>query len=240
MAAFERSAVELCGLVAARAFYRCRWIYKGVQLAGKRVLDIGAGMGIQSAYAIARGAKCVVAIEPEAAGSTKGSVSIIRRIQHQLGAPHFEVVTETIQNYDSAGQTFDIVLSHNSVNHLDESRCMALGHSEQAREVYRGIFRRITEMMVPNGKMIITDCSRRNFFRSLGLKSPLMPQIEWEKHQTPRTWTKLLEPLGFEKEHLSWYTFYPLRHLRGLLDNATAAFFLGAIFRLVLRYPGEK
>jgi len=235
---------QISGLIGGRKTpqhieYNCRQAFGDVDLVGKNVLDIGAGEGVLSAYA-AQFAKHVTAIEPEAAGSTEGYSSTIKHIKKRLGLANFELFEGIVQNFDSGERKYDVVLMHNSVNHLDEPMCEQLLYSCEAKNVYRNIFKHIASMMSPGAKLIIADCTRYNFFRMIHMKHPITPQIEWEKHQAPRTWVDLLEPLGFVKEELSWTVAYPLRKFSLLLSNRIAAFFLFSHFRLVLKYQGTS
>jgi 2-polyprenyl-3-methyl-5-hydroxy-6-metoxy-1,4-benzoquinol methylase len=237
---FDALAVRLGGFKSPeRVRFRCRETFRRLPLAGRRLLEIGAGAGIFSAYAITQGAAHVVALEPETAGSTEGSVGKIHQMQDALGAANLEVSAATIQTYDSGGRLFDIILCHNSVNHLDEPSCTALGESEEARESYRGIFRKLAGMMSPGGLLVLADVSRHNLYPMIGLRNPIAPNIEWHKHQAPATWARLLEPLGFRKHMLSWYRYHPLRWLGPLAANRVANFFLTSHFRLVMRYEGR-
>jgi hypothetical protein len=52
--------------------------------------------------------------------------------------------------------------------------------------------------------VIISDCSRRNFWNTVGISNPFAPTIEWHKHQAPRQWRSLLEDSGFEFLDLRW------------------------------------
>lgn len=215
--------------------YNCRQAFEDINLVGKNVLEIGAGEGILSAYT-AQFAKHVTAIEPEAAGSTEGYSSVIKHIKKQLGFANLELFQDIVQNFDCAERKYDIVLMHNSVNHLDEPMCEKLHYSSEAKNAYQNIFKHISSMMSLGAKLIIADCSRHNFFQMIHMKHPITPQIEWEKHQAPKTWVNILEPLGFVKEELSWTVAYPLRKFSLLLNNRTAAFFLFSHFCLVLKY----
>jgi len=236
---FEDLAVRIAGFRSPeRAWFRCRETFRDIPLQGRSLLEIGAGAGLLSAYAAFQGAGLVVALEPEAAGSTAGIASKIVQMRHELGARNFEVLADTIRRYDNAGRTFDIVLSFNSVNHLDEPSCIALSESEEAREAYRAIFRKIAGMMNTGGRLILADSSRYNLFPLLGLKAPLARNIEWHKHQSPGLWQRLLAPLGFVKESLRWYRFYPLRHLGCLAANRLVSCCLTSSFRLVMRHWG--
>lgn len=233
---FSQLAQELGGYGSvSRALFRCAEVYKGVDLAGKAVLEIGAGAGVFSAFAAINGANRVVALEPETAGSSEGYQFKIQQMAHGLGATNLEVRGDTIQEYEANGTVFDIVLSCNSVNHFDERMCMELHRSEEARQAYRKIFARVREMMKPGGLLILSDCARHNFYPDVGLSNPICRSIEWHKHQSPSLWGELLSPLGFRKKSLSWYRFHPLRKLGWFGSNRLAAYFLTSQFRLILQ-----
>lgn len=232
---FLQLAQELGGYgSASRAMFRCAEVFRAADLKGKSVLEIGAGAGVFSAYAAVSGARKVVALEPEVAGSTVGYKAKIEQMAQRLGSGNLEVCGDTIQAYEPKGNLFDVVLSYNSVNHIDEPACMELHRSEQARAVYRAIIGKIRDMMPPGGLLIICDCSRHNFFPLLRLRNPMCPSIEWHKHQSPRVWIKIISPLGFHKKSLSWYHMYPLRNLGWLASNRLTAYFQASLFRLVL------
>ena len=62
------------GFVTSKAWARRQLedLFDGVDLSGKRMLDIGGGSGIYSFYAACAGAREVICLEPEAAGSMSG------------------------------------------------------------------------------------------------------------------------------------------------------------------------
>lgn len=234
---FLRVSLELGGYRSAdRTLYRCYQTFSGISIPGKSLLEIGAGTGVFSAFAAVTGAKHVTALEPEAAGSTAGYTTKIRRCRQWMNLPNFEVCGSTIQEYRSNARLYDVVLLYNSINHLDEPCCMALLDDPHAYHAYQGIFRKIVSMMRPGAVLVLADCSRYNAFAMLGLRPPLAPYIEWHKHHTPATWIELLTPLGLGQPSVDWTRYHPLRHMRGLAANAVFNFFTSSHFRLVMRY----
>ena len=61
------------------------WLFAGVDLRGKRFLDVGAGQGLYSLYAAAQGACAVVALEPQAAGSRQGANARMQNLAQEWG-----------------------------------------------------------------------------------------------------------------------------------------------------------
>jgi SAM-dependent methyltransferase len=211
------------------------YLFDGVPLTGRRVLDVGAGDGVYSLYAAAAGARHVVALEPEAAGSTAGVTDSFSRLQQRLGLDSVELRTESFQDFDPADGRFDVLLLHAVINHLDEDATMEIGHSEAARQRYRTLFSKLASIAAPGATLIASDASRRNLFGRLGLKNPLQPTIEWEKHQAPETWAGLLEEVGFGDPRIRWNSINTLRRPgRILLGNRVAAWALDSSFCLTM------
>ena len=90
-------------------FYN-NYIFDGVPLLDKTVLDVGAGQGFASFHAACCGAKKVVAIEPETAGATEGSSREMDNIAKRLGLTNFEFQGATFQQFEAAPESFDVIL----------------------------------------------------------------------------------------------------------------------------------
>lgn len=221
----------------ARAEYRCAQLFRGVPLRGRRVLDVGAGWGLYSAYAALEGASEVLAMEPELDGATRGYAEGIRRTARAMGLDQLQVSNETFQSWDPDGRRFDVVLMNAVVNHLDEEACMALPDDADAREAYRAIFDKVATVLEPGGEFIVTDASSRNLFGDRGWTAPLARSIEWDKHQPPEVWLELLEASGFEYRSLDWYVHHELRHLKWIFGRPEVAYCTNSLFRLVIRAP---
>jgi hypothetical protein len=88
------------------------------------VLDVGAGEGDASFYAACAGAKRVVSLELEAAGSRGGVREQFNRIRERLDAPNVELRPETIQEW----KKHDHEISWGSFNTLRTPGRVLLGN----------------------------------------------------------------------------------------------------------------
>jgi len=221
--------------------YYVHYLFQDTTLAEKTMLDIGGGAGLFSFYAGCCGASRVVCLEPMAAGSSPGMVDQFQRFSTLLGLNQVSIYPIKLQDFDPGNETFDIVLLHNSINHLDEAACMALQHDRHAVETYKRVFEKLSTLASPGAKLIIADCSRYNFFALCRLKNPFGPTIEWHKHQSPDHWARLLSDVGFCNPKIRWASFNSLQSIgRLLLGNKVAAYFLQSDFCLTMGKPGSN
>lgn len=217
--------------------YYIEYLFQDTPFIGKTMLDIGGGAGLFSFYAGCCGASHVVCLEPEAEGSNPGMVGQFQRLSTSLGLDQVSLYSTRFQDFDPRSERFDIILLHDSINHLDEVACTNLQHDSQAMETYKGIFQKLSNIAGPGAKLIIADCSRYNFFALCHLKNPLPygPTTEWHKHQSPNYWARLLSDVGFRNPKVRWTSFNSLRAIgRLLLGNKVAAYFLHSHFCLTM------
>jgi SAM-dependent methyltransferase len=221
-----------------RLYYHTKYILGDLSDV-KMALDIGGGAGVLSFYIASHGALKVVCIEPAAAGSTHNITNTFRKIQKELSFGNRVILeTKTFQDYDPAGETFDLIISHNSINHLNEEACINLQINRESCEAYMIYFRKLYRLLRSGGRFIAADCSPYNLFQAFGLKNPLMPTIEWHKHQSPYQWKRLLVKAGFIHPQIQWTTFNALGWVgRLIMGNPIMSYLTISHFRLTVWKP---
>jgi SAM-dependent methyltransferase len=213
-------------------------IFDGMEFSNKKVLDIGGGKGLYTFYSAAMGAQTAICLEPEGDGSNDGVHDLFREVNQTLGLENAQLKANTLQQFDPGHQTFDLILMHNSINHLDEDACQNLHHDQEAQQTYLELFQRIYDMASPGARLIVCDCSRTNAWALLKLRNPFAPSIEWEKHQSPKLWARLLKQAGFQNPTIRWSSFNRLgKPGKLLLGNKFMAYFLRSHFCLTMQKP---
>jgi SAM-dependent methyltransferase len=216
--------------------FEMKSLFKGVNFKNKKVLDIGGGVGLYSFYAASMGAEKILCLEPEAQGSSSKMIKKFTNLKNQLKMINVFLEPIKFQSFNSNGETFDIIILHNSINHLDETACINLLENKNAVSVYQNIFLKISSLSNRGANLIISDCSRYNFFNLLKIKNPFSPSIEWHKHQAPETWVNMLRTVGFLNPKIRWLSFNSGRWLGDiLLGNKLMAYFLHSYFCLTMK-----
>ena len=212
------------------------YIFDSVSLVDKTVLDVGGGIGSFSYYAACMGARKVVCLEPGLEGGGCKMLELGREFSSQfLHIKNVAYERTTFQQFDPKGEKFDVILLHNSINHLDEKSCMLLHREEKARRIYSVLFNKMSMLVNLSGKLIVSDCSRHNFFATVGIRNPFAPDIEWEKHQPPTLWASLLSQWGFGNPIIQWSAPSRLGSWgRHLLGNSLFAYLYTSHFCLTM------
>jgi hypothetical protein len=230
---------EVTGRDPATLRHHLAQVFGDVEMSGVRMLDIGGGDGVFSFYAAAMDAAEVVCVEPAGEGARTDAHERFRVMQRNLSyGGRVALEPRAVQEFAPDGPGFDVLLLHNSVNHLDEEACIRLGAGGEFRQRYAEIFDGLFRLTAPAGRLIVCDCSRYNFFRLLGIRSPFAPRISWRKHQSPVLWAELLSESGFRQPRTTWATGPrqgPLGRL--LTGNAAGAFFFTSYFCLHMHKP---
>jgi SAM-dependent methyltransferase len=221
---------------AARYRFRGEFLFRGIPIVGARVLEIGCGTGAWAIWTALAGAVKVTGVEPEAEGSSAHSLDRFRRNLEKLGLQdRVDAVGCTLQDLPPSAERFDIAIMYNVINHLDEDAVVRLHKDQEAMGRYVALLRKLHLHMNPHGWVVVADCGRDNLWPKLGIRSPFMPSIEWQKHQNPKIWTDVFERAGFRMFDLRWSPLQPFPKLTGnrLIEYLTCSHF-------VLRFRVEQ
>lgn len=234
------NSVIKCGLYSTKGNlqFQMDTLFRGIDFKNKKMLDIGGGCGIYSFYAAYKGASSVVCLEPEADGSSSGVTRDFLKLKKLLECDNVELRPQTLQELEPESETFDVILLHDSINHLDEKACVNLLNEPESKAKYQSIFSNVYSLSNSGAKLIICDCSRFNFFALIKIRNPFCSMIEWHKHQAPEVWANLLSLVGFTNPRIRWSTFNRLRNFgRIVAGNKIVAYFFKSHFCLAMDKP---
>ncbi len=214
-----------------RMFFYLNWCFKGIDFRNKDVLDIGGGNGIFSYYAKYLGAKEVINLEPFSDGSTFFDFT------KQKSKTDLKIIIKKTSLQDfKTDEKFGVIILHDSINHLNESNFENIHKSEIAYNEYRKIINKIISLLSPNGQILVTDCSRKNFWGDLGIKSPFAPSIEWNLHQPPDIVQSFFDNDKFSFV-LRWSPFKRFGRFGRILSliGSIPSYFMQSHFNLLIR-----
>jgi cyclopropane fatty-acyl-phospholipid synthase-like methyltransferase len=218
--------------------FRGEFLFEGIPLGGAKVLEIGSGAGAWAIWAALHGASRVLAIEPEAEGSGELSLARLLRNIRALGLQgKVEAHGFTLQDLPVSTEAFDVAVMYNVINHLDEDSVVRLHQDTSAEESYVALLQKLRRHLTAQGVVIVADCGRDNVWPRLGLASPFMPTIEWQKHQNPEIWIRVFDKAGFENIDFRWSPLQPLPEVTG---NRLVQYLTCSHFVLRFRVRGEQ
>ena len=185
-------------------FYFRNYIYRDIDLDNKKILDIGGGNGLASFHALdSSTSSSAWVVDPIAEGSNdlmfEQYDSMKKNYDPDRIAFHRDYV-DTLQDPD----TFDIIVMHNTINHIGEDILEDIPHNNDAYVEYVRRLKKILDRLSSNGILIVADCGSKNFFGQIGLKSPFAPSIDWHLHCEPGVWKEMIEEIGFSHIKTKW------------------------------------
>lgn len=209
-----REAFETHGPVGApghsfdHLLRRCEELLRGEDLAGRSVLEVGAGEGFLAHYAVVcRGAAHVTALdEYEGHGAHPDGRQTLERMRGQLDQEgRIRVEQRDFLDWEPP-RKFDYVLLVNALHHIVETPSRLSHDAPHWQQAVRA-FERARRALAPGGRLLIQELSCRNYC-PLPRYRRQMRGVRWENKQTPREWCKALRASGFTETAVRYR--YPL------------------------------
>ena len=219
--------------------FQFKQIFKNINLNNKSILDIGGGSGYLSFYCMLKGAKSAVCLEPGEDG-----VNLEKNASFETFDENFnyeiDYLNEKIEEYHS-NQKFDVIILHNSINHLVECDCKNLNHNIDAKKKIMKTIEKISFLANYNSLLLIVDNSGYHFFQNFGLEHhPLIPHVGFHDHESPSFWIKLIEHYKYKFLSKDYITPNPLSFFGKIIfNNCLSSYFLGFPFRLIFKFKNK-
>jgi len=184
-------------------FYFKNYIFNNIELNNKSILDVGGGNGIASFFAVHNNPTCKsLVVDPLEDGSNlkmqKQYSNLLKKYPNRVN--FFNGYTDELSN----NEKYDIILMHNSINHIGEDLLEKMDTNKIAKTEYALRLKAILKKSKPGAILIVSDCANRNFWGDLNLKNIFSPTIEWHLHKQPHEWQSLLESIGCKHINTNW------------------------------------
>ena len=212
-------------------FYFSSYIYKDINLDGKKILDIGGGNGLASFHALDNSSNCSAwVVDPIAEGSNELMFEQYESMKKNYDPGRINFHRDYVDTLLEPN-TFDIIVMHNTINHIGEDILEDINNSSEAYAEYVSRLKTILDRLSSDGTLIVADCGSKNFFGKIGLKSPFAPSIDWHLHCEPGVWRKMIEELGFSHIKTQWTARREFGVFGKIfLANRTCSYFLNSHF----------
>lgn len=196
--------VKLAGLKRSFGydFYFKKYIFEGFDLSHKKVLDLGGGNGIASFFLSHYSKTCeIFLVDPYKSGSNKlmkNQFLNFSSIYKKSNITHYNSLEE-LPKYIK----FDLILLHNSINHIGEDLILNLDNKDKLNEYMDRLYLVLDKAKVESN-IIISDCSNKNFWNDIGVHNFFAPTIQWHLHKEPSFWQNIFYQLGCSHIRTKW------------------------------------
>ena len=164
-----------------------------VDITDKRVLEAGSGTGRITEFLVERGGK-VTTIEP-----AKSMTEVARKRFLENGLPQPDFISGTLENYNSHGDTYDLIVSVNVFGHLSTPYLF---------------FRKCRNLLSPGGKMLFNFPNLNSFYLPIGFLVNIcgksITNRVFSRWYNPNTIQKMLNISGFRILNQAGHFYVPI------------------------------
>ena len=144
-------------------FYFSNYIYKDLDLDGKKILDIGGGNGIASFYALNLSPDCSAwVVDPIVEGSNNLMFEQYDSMKQNYDAERINFHRDYVDTLLDPN-AFDIIVMHNTINHIGEDILKDISCNNEAYSEYVSRLKTILDRLSSDGVLIVSDCGSRVF-----------------------------------------------------------------------------
>lgn len=189
--------------------------FAGIDVLGKRILEIGCGSGFVSLYlASVLGVGHLDAMdEAEGEGNPSTILETLETNVRVLGLTNITVLKKDIMQF-TASEPYDIVVSNNAMHHVCEHGL--LKWDVRARKKYIEIFGHVKTLLRPEGLLLLREYSRYSIWRFLPGR---YEEVEWSMHPSKGEWLSVLRQAAFRIISCRYSCPYTLRHGAAVVRN---------------------
>jgi SAM-dependent methyltransferase len=213
--------------------YQMSRMFRGIDLSGKLILDVGCGLGYLSQYlaVTAPTAKIIAMDEAEGDGSSKEVLRILEENNRTIGIDNLEIVKADFNNWEPK-ERFDLVVAKNAIHHLPwkvpltrESDAF-IHRNQEVHDNFLETFQRLRSFLKPGGHLVFGDVSRMNVYRLMPLSiRKKFRTVNWRIKPTKGEWLYLMRKTGFTHTGYRCDVPFKLRSLTPVWRPLKAYFF---------------
>jgi 2-polyprenyl-3-methyl-5-hydroxy-6-metoxy-1,4-benzoquinol methylase len=217
-----------------RLAWRIEEIFGSTDYSGKSICEIGCGGCEYSAYLAVHGAKSVLAVDSGGDGNLQWQLDRRRKLLAELPLDNFTFRPIALDQIQSDEQ-LDLVFGISVVEHFHETPG-SIWRDADAVRAYQEAFASLNRLLRPGGVLILSDVTRQSLPRFIELllrrriRWPFNPDIDWNIHQTPKTWKTIAAHAGFANFRIRWHTPYRAQSLKFLVGNRVSQFFTSGAY----------
>ena len=207
----------------------CWWndcTINGIDLGGKKILDVGCGTGIRTCYYnIMYKPKFIVGIDEWGGrGSKIESKNKFNNLINLLDLKNIKIIEGNILSQNFNSNSFDVIICSQVLHHIFSTKCSFYKDKIILLKVIK-LFLKFHKWLKPSGIVVIEETNCLSMWRFTRI---LFKNINWDTKRKPDEWISALNKAGFKGIRIKYYVNYKLRNFKKILSNTLANFFLGS------------
>lgn len=211
--------------------YHAEEQFRGIDLNGKSVFEIGCGVGLISLWlALLKNTGRIVAIDGyEGVGEDRNNYNSFTMTIKE-NSINIDLMKMNFWKNNFKPDSFDIIVANYALHHMVRTEKYIFSDGE-TRNQWVDLFSEIKRILKKDGVLILKEVTRFNLWRLLPLRFRYM---DWEIHPTKKEFVYVVRKAGFKNVVLRNTMNYKLRHFSNVLQrNPLFSFFVTPDFYLI-------